>query len=124
MVTWSKEIGFTPTGGYVFPNEDGVYVIAQVLEDGTYNVRYVGQGNIYDRMEDHKNFETEQNECLAEVMRYATNVKVRSVVVSNEEERKNLERTCYEYYMAQGHNLCNEIKPHGEYLEGITVPFF
>ena len=34
--------GFSPEGTYKFPNEDGVYVIAQVLDDGTYNVRYVG----------------------------------------------------------------------------------
>ena len=123
METWSEEIGFSPEGTYEFPNEDGVYVIAQVLDDGTYNVRYVGQGNIYERMQAHKNFDTEQNECLAEIMSDTTNVKVRSVVASNEDERDNLEHTYYEHYRTQGHNLCNEISPHGKYLTGIFVPF-
>ena len=123
MEVWSNEIGFSYNGTYEFPPEDGIYVIAQLLDDGTYNVRYIGQGNIYDRMEHHKNYETEKNECLAQVMSNTTNVKVRSVVVPNEEERDNLEHTYYKQYMEQKHKLCNENTPHGKYLEDTFAPF-
>ena len=51
----------------------------------------------------HKNFDTEQNECLAEIMSDTTNVKVRSVVPSsNEDERDNLEHT---YLNTIGHKV-------------------
>ena len=84
-ITWSPEIGFAPNGPYTFPDADGVYVIAQVV-DGITHVRYIGKGNIYERMESHKNWQSESNECLADVMKDTSNGKVRSAIISDSVE--------------------------------------
>lgn len=121
-ITWSNEIGFGPNGTYEFPDNDGVYVIAQII-DGTAIVRYVGKGNIYDRMEAHKDWKNEQNECLADVMKDTSNVKVRSAIISDPTERANVEYTFYKHYLDNGHSLCNKIEPEGSWLSQIPLPF-
>ena len=121
-VDWSQEIGFAPNGTYQFPDEDGVYVIAEII-DGTLQVRYVGQGNIYDRMEDHKDWQNEPNECLAGVMKYTNDVKVKSTIISDQTERDNLEYTFWKHYVDNGHSLCNVVIPSGKWVADIPLPF-
>lgn len=120
-VVWSQTIGFSPNGIYQFPEEDGVYVIAEII-NGTPKVRYVGQGNIYDRMELHKS-SNEPNACLKKVMSDTSNVQVRSAIINNQTERDDAEYTYYKYYLDNEHNLCNEIIPSGKWLVGIPTPF-
>jgi hypothetical protein len=86
-------------------------------------VRYVGQGNIYERMEDHKDWSNESNECLAFVMKYKGNVKVKSTILSNQTDRDNVEYTYWKHYVNQGHKLCNKVAPTGRFIEGIPLPF-
>ena len=119
--TWSEEIGFGSQGGYVFPDEDGVYVIAKII-DGIHNVRYVGSGNLHDRVNDHLS-STEPNNCLKDVMSNTHNVKIKSVVISNDANRSNVEYTCYKHYLGNGHNLCNKIDPPGQFISDMPVPF-
>ena len=119
--TWSAEIGFAPTGKYEFPDEDGVYVIAEI-NDGTANVRYVGSGNLHDRIDDHLS-SNEPNNCLKNVMSDTDNVKIKSIIINNDTDRDNIEYTCYKYYLDKDHSLCNEIAPPGEFITGITAPF-
>lgn len=122
-IVWSGKIGFSQNGTYEFPDEDGVYVIAEIGIDDKYHVRYVGQGNIYDRMEDHKDWSNEPNECLSAVMKYTGNVKVRSVVISDQDDRDNMEYTYWKYYTDNGHKLCNKIAPIGNWMANIPLPF-
>ncbi len=122
-IVWSQEIGFSSNGTYEFPDTDGVYVIAEKGIDGKYHVRYVGQGNIYDRMEDHKDWQNEPNPCLALVMRYTGNVNVKSTILSNQTDRDNVEYTYWKHYTNQGHELCNKVAPTGRFIEGIPLPF-
>src|SRR5438876_10652449 len=113
-VIWSQEIGFGPNGTYQFPYADGVYVIAE-LTNGIPEVRYVGQGNIYERMEVHKSA-SESNPDLRIVMSDLSNVKVRSTIISNQTDRDNLEYTYWKYYTDKGHNLCNKVAPPGQWV--------
>lgn len=121
-IVWSGEIGFSSTGTYEFPDADGVYVIAEIVGD-KYHVRYVGQGNIYDRMESHKDWSNEPNDCLSLVMKYTGNVKVKSTIITNATERNNVEYTYWKHYVNQGHKLCNKIPPVGQFIDGIPLPF-
>ena len=122
-IVWSQEIGFGPNGTYQFPDKDGVYVIAEVDVNGIYQIRYVGQGNIYDRMEAHKDWQNEPNECLSAVMKYTGSVKVKSVVIGKQEDRDNIEYTYWKHYSDKGHNLCNKIEPSGKWVAQIPLPF-
>jgi hypothetical protein len=122
-IVWSGEIGFSSTGTYEFPDANGVYVIAEIGIDGKYHVRYVGQGNIHDRMEAHKDWSSEPNDCLSLVMKYTGNVKVKSTLLDNQTDRDNVEYTYWKHYQLNGHNLCNEIAPTGRFIEGIPLPF-
>ena len=119
--TWSEEIGFSLNGKYEFLNEDGVYVIAEI-NDGISNVRYVGSGNLFDRITAHRS-DNESNNCLKNVMSDTDNVKIKSIVIGNDEDRANTEYTCYKHYLDNGHNLCNKIAPYGKFVTGMTVPF-
>jgi len=120
-IVWSQEIGFAPNGTYEFPDEDGVYVIAKII-DGTSQVRYVGQGNIHDQMELHKS-NNEPNSCLKTVMSDTSNTKVRSTTISNQTDRDNAEFTYWKHYVDNGHNLCNKIAPPGKWVANIPLPF-
>lgn len=120
-VNWSPEIGFGPNGIYQFPDADGVYVIAKIT-NGITEVRYVGQGNIYERMESHKN-DDEPNSCLKIIMSDLSTIKVRSVLINNQTDRGNLEYTLWKHYANMGHKLCNKIPPPGQFIAGIAVPF-
>ena len=120
-VVWSQAIGFSPGGTYEFPDEKGVYAIAEIINN-TPNVRYVGQGNIFDQMELHKS-SNEPNNCLKKVMSDTSNVKVKSTTLSNQTERDNVEHTFYEHYIGKKHSLCNKITPSGKWHKGIPLPF-
>ncbi len=121
-ITWSSEIGFGPNGTYVFPDDNGVYIIAQI-SNGVPNVRYVGKGNIHDRMESHTNWQNESNECLADIMKDPNNVRVKSTIISDSAEMANIEYTYYKYYLEKGHSLCNKIKPIGSVVIELPIPF-
>jgi len=86
-------------------------------------VRYVGQGNIYARMEDHKDWQNDPNECLAKVMKDTSNVKVRSTTISNQTDRDDAEYTFWNHYSNKGHNLCNKVIPSGKWVASIPLPF-
>lgn len=120
-VTWSEVIGFSSNGTRQPPDEDGVYVIAEVINN-TYHVRYVGKGNILERMDVHTS-SNEPNTCLKTVMSDTSNVKIRHAIINNETDRTNVEYTFWKYYTNGGHQLCNEIAPTGRWLDDITVPF-
>lgn len=122
MVTeWSQEIIFVRGGTFKFPNADGVYVIARVI-NGVSSVCYVGKGNIAERMQAHMDYQNEENEDLANEMRNLVNIQVRFTVLEDADERSNAEFTCYKHYLNKNHPLCNERSPAGQWIE-VTVPF-
>lgn len=120
-ITWSGVIGFGSTGTYEFPDEDGVYVMAEITGKES-EVRYVGQGNIYTQIELHKS-SNEPNPCLKGVMSDTSNVKVQWAIIADQTDRDNAEFTYWKHYSNEEHNLCNKISPPGEYVAGIPLPF-
>ena len=72
-------------------------------------------------MEDHKNWQSEPNPCLASVMKYNGNVKVRSTIIDKQEDRNDVEYTYWKYYSDSGHALCNEITSTGEWVVRKTL---
>ena len=120
-VNWSKEVQPVPGRMDEFPDDDGVYVIAQVVNIDL--VRYVGQGNIRDRMTQHQDYYNEPNQCLRNVMRNTHNVKVCYAIIPNRKERNDVEYTLYAAYLYYGHQLCNKIEPAGDPIHRMRVPF-
>jgi len=52
-----------------------------------------------------------------------SNVKVKSTIINNKTERDNVEYTYYQHYLNEGHRLCNDLTPSGQWLVGIPLPF-
>ena len=105
-----------------FPQEDGVYVIAQ-KNDNVLEARYVGRGNINDRIDYHESND-EDNECVKSVMKDRVDkVKVYYVTLSGDEDRKNIEYTLYKHYKNNNHRLCNKTVPEGKWITDLSLPF-
>lgn len=115
------EVRFGLGGTYELPDKDGVYVIAEIIDDRP-NVRYVGSGNIYDRINDHQRSD-EPNSCLKNVMSDTSNVKIRFTLIGDNTKMYNVEYTFYKYYLDHSHSLCNQRDPPGEFVPGLVPPF-
>ncbi len=122
-VEWSKEIRYGGGGSYEWPGYDGVYVIAKKSNNNLF-ARYVGQGNIKERMSAHENWKTEENDCLKEIMKNRDEfTKVFHAEIKDDQDRNNAEYTLYAYYGGKD-NLCNEIDPPlGETIYTLNFPF-
>ena len=109
-------------GDYVWPNYDGVYVIAKE-SDGKLKAIYVGQGNIRENMQRHEN-KNEQNKCLRDFMQNRNkDTKVYHAKIINDNDRNNAEFTLYRYY-GEKNSLCNENTPRAELVLGLNFPFY
>ena len=118
---WSEPIYYGGDGGYVWPDYNGVYVIAKE-QDGKMKAVYVGQGKIRDRMQTHEGGD-EPNECLKDFMKGRNSkTKVFHAQIDSEEQRNNAEYTIWHAY--GGYDLlCNGIAPPGEIDLSINFPF-
>ena len=108
------------SGGYGFdgyPPKNGAYVIAENKKFP----RYVGIGNIHDRMDFHES-ERETNSNLKRLMANRTNSVVVAYVLCSESDSENIERTLYTEY-SLSYSLYNEKKPNGEIIE-LELPNF
>ena len=122
-IEWSTPIVFGGKGGYVWPDYDGVYVIAEKI-DQKLVAKYVGQGQIDSRMEDHKDWKNEPNECLKKVMKDRdSNTTVYHAEINNDDNRDNAEYTIWYNYGGSIGLLCNEISPPGKFDSTVEFPF-
>jgi len=117
---WSDGIIYVIGGKHQYPKHEGVYVIAKKI-DGKKKARYVGRGNIYDRMKVHES-DDEPNSCLKKVMSDRDNLVVHYAKVPNQTERENAERTLFDYF-GGAEKLCNEVMPEGQFIPTMNVPF-
>ena len=99
------------------PDSDGVYTVAETRKQGVYT-RYVGQGNIRDRINHHMS-DGEKNDCLAEVMQGDVTVYF---VLLDKKWLDDVEYTVYKMYKDAGRNLCNKDKPPGKLINGVEIP--
>lgn len=108
------------SGGYGFdgyPPKNGAYVIAENKKFP----RYVGIGNIHDRMDFHES-ERETNSNLKRLMANRTNSVVVAYVLCSESDSENVEHTLYNRYSVC-YNLYNEREPNGKIIE-LGLPNF
>ena len=118
---WSEPIYYGDKGGYVWPDYNGVYVIAKE-EDGKMKAVYVGHGKIRDRMQTHEGGD-EPNKCLKDFMKGRNSkTKVFHARIDSEEERNDAEYTIWHAYGGDD-LLCNDIKPPGKLDLSIKFPF-
>ena len=122
-LTWSKPVNYGGKGGYIWPNYDGVYVIAKESNDKLKAV-YVGQGKIKERMEAHHDWKNEPNECLKDIMKNRDkHTKVFHAEVNDDESRNNAEYTLFNYFGGK-ELLCNEKDPPlGKLVYTLNFPF-
>ena len=119
-LTWNGPITYSTGGKFTYPKYSGVYIIAKTI-DGIKKAKYVGQGNIYERMKVHES-DDEPNSCLKKTMSNRDDIKVFYTEIKNETDRDNAEFTLYNFYGGSD-NLCNENTPFGEYDYDISGPF-
>lgn len=117
---WNSPIHYESGGNFTWPKSEGVYVIAKEI-DGKIKAKYVGQGNLYERMTAHEG-KDEQNTCLKKVMDDRDNVKVYYAKVTNQVDRENAEYTLFQLYGGTD-KLCNQIAPVGQLDYEIKGPF-
>jgi len=117
---WSKGIIYEKGGKFKWPDKEGVYVIAKEI-DKKLKARYVGQGNLCDRMKVHES-DDEPNMCLKKVMSDRDDVKVYYAKVAKQTDRENVEYTLVSLYGGI-ENLCNETTPIGELDYTVNGPF-
>jgi len=104
-----------------YPDEDGVYVISELIEKGQI-ARYVGKGNIRERISAHKD-DTEQNKDLKDLMQNRLyQYRVDFALVSNETDMSNAEFTLFTHYGGIP-KLYNDVIPTGVWDDTVTVPF-
>ena len=119
---WNIVRYLTPkNGGYGFtgyPSKMGAYVIVE----GKIFPRYVGMGNIHDRMKVHLSQKLEENSRLKQLMVKRDNSVVVAYVLCSETEAKNIECTLYNRYGGKD-NLYNEQDPTGEIIEAESPNF-
>ena len=113
---WNSVRYLTPkVGGYGFigyPSKMGAYVIFE----HKFFPRYVGMGNIHDRMDVHLSQKLEENSRLKQLMVKPDNSVVVAYAICSETEAKNIERTLYNRYGGKD-KLYNERDPTGEIIE-------
>ena len=98
------------SGTFEWPKKRGVYVIAN-NSNGTVTARYVGQGNLSQRIQDHKNSE---DDCVKKAL--DENRKIYYVLESDEAKRSNIEHTLYHEYGGR-EKLCNKEEPRGRMID-------
>lgn len=116
---WSTEIFYQQGGTLKYPKHEGVYVIALKI-NGKKKAKYVGQGNIYERMNVHES-KNEPNDCLKKVMGDRDNVFAYYALVPHQQDRDNAERSLVDYFGLP--TLCNEQLPMGD-IVNINPPKF
>lgn len=120
QLEWSKPIHYETDGTFKWPKTEGVYVIAKEI-DAKMKAKYVGQGNLYERMTAHEG-KDEQNTCLKKVMSDRDNLKVYYAKVPKQTDRENAEYTLFHLYGGT-EKLCNEVAPIGKLDYEIKGPF-
>jgi len=103
-----------------YPDENGVYVIAEKL-DNEIRARYVGQGNIKQRISDHKN-DNGVNDELEDLMQNRKNdYRIYYSLLSNQTDMDNAEFSVFTGYGGLK-KLYNKKIPSGT-LVPINLPF-
>lgn len=96
---------------FAWPSSKGVYVIANF--DGTDIIaRYVGKGDINQRIADHKD---STEECMEKAL--DDNRKIYYSVIGSETDRSNIEHTLYHRYGGMEDKLCNDQEPEGNLID-------
>lgn len=104
-----------------YPDEDGVYVLSELTTEGQI-ARYVGKGNIRERISTHKD-DTEQNKDLKDLMQNRPyQYRIDFALVSNETDMSNAEYTVFTRYGGIT-KLYNDVIPPGVWDDTVTVPF-
>lgn len=118
---WSSRITYGhPNSTFEYPKNQGVYIIAEKI-NGKTHAKYVGQGNIYERMKDHES-KSEPNDCLRKVMGNLDPVEVYYALVPHQTDRDNAEYTLFDLYGGLD-KLCNDVTPFGNFDYTVEGPF-
>lgn len=121
-IKWHSPITYGGKGGYDYPDEVGVYVIAKKEGNGLVAL-YVGQGVISERMADHES-KNEQNDCLRNIMQSRDkSTTVYHGEVINGDDRDNAEYTIWYNYEGHLGKLCNDKTPPGKTDFSVKFPF-
>lgn len=97
-----------------YSNEKGVYIIANTLGKTKQIARYVGKGDIAERISAHKK---ENKECMKEAT--DKNRYIYYALVPDATDRSNIEHTLYYEYDGDEGKLCNDkdAPPEGKKIE-------
>lgn len=104
-ITWTKHTQVDVSNPPLFPDEDGVYVIASCVGNQKTPI-YVGQGDITTRIMDH----IRNNHCS--IQQLGNNCCIYYTKVESQKDRENIEYTLYCKYR-ENHRLCNDKIPSG-----------
>ena len=79
------------------PDEDGVYALCTLQNNHKYKVRYIGQGNIRNRLKYHLS-KQEENISLKEHIAKGYKMKASYAKVSRQSDRDGIELFLYNYF--------------------------
>ncbi len=93
---WYKIEPYTESKAKNAPDKDGVYALCTLQADRTYKVRYVGQGNIRERLVDHLSAYENNLELKSHVAKYK--MKASYAVVGKQSDRDGIELFLYKKF--------------------------
>lgn len=95
---WYKIEPYTESKAKNAPDKDGVYALCTLQKDNTYRVRYVGQGNIRERLLYHLS-EQETNLELKQHIAQKYVMKAYYAVVNSQNSRDSIELFLYKHFL-------------------------
>lgn len=112
---WFKNEPYKNVGGNI-PDSDGVYALCTLQDSGKYKVRYIGQGNLKDRLVYHLS-ENEENIELKQHIKKGYKMKASYAEVGAQKDRNAIEFFLYNKFMPE----FNKITPPGNKEEVVNL---
>lgn len=112
---WYKIEPYTKEKAEKAPDKNGVYMLCTKQQGGGYKVRYVGQGNIKERLLCHLSDNDTNKDLCAHIKKYK--MKASYAEVGKQEDRDGIELFLYEKFNPK----YNHIKPPGNKVIPVSL---
>lgn len=115
QLDWYKIEPYTKEKAEKVPDKNGVYALCTKQQSGGYKVRYVGQGNIRERLLCHLSENDPNKDLYEHIKKYS--MKASYAVVDYQEDRDGIELFLYEKFNPK----YNQIKPPGDKIIPVNL---